>query len=67
MSLFILIFEDFFEMENLVKDYRNKFIIKVIKYRCVNFSYSIMEWYVFFVEVRVVELINEVIDSCDAE
>lgn len=30
LSLFILIREDFFEMENLAKDYRNKSIIKVI-------------------------------------
>lgn len=26
-----------------------------------------MEWYVFSVEARAVELINEAIDSCDAE
>lgn len=30
LSLFILILEDCFEMENLAKDYRNKSIIKVI-------------------------------------
>lgn len=54
-------------MENLAKDYRNKSIIKVIKYRCANFSHSTMEWYVFSVEARAVELINEAIDSCDAE
>lgn len=30
LSLFILILEDSFEMENLAKDHRNKSIIKVI-------------------------------------
>lgn len=54
-------------MKNLAKDYRNKSIIKVIQYRCANFSHNTMEWYVFSVEARAVELINEAIDSCDAE